>query len=349
MKDNDELWIGFIKRDIPKWEEYDIPENPESWYEVYCDLRERVQREVDKDAEQLKQAMEGINSKRAQHSTKLVTDQRSVRLPPMKPTERARYAAYDRKIGGIKPVFSSPSSGGSADPMGGPTWSFERPQIPRSFSGDGKKKNNIFSAPKRNKALAVPTGQLHNKASQVKMAPRSLVEAHRQPSEPSLAARKAPSTLKAHPALRAPGRTRSQPAFGSSSPVITPSLREREARLRALTSGKPVSSPASRTQTQTPSASSRIPTQTSTPATKDPSPPLPAKRKVDDLFESSPEPEPQDDLQEPKRKAPKHPSPEPTLDAGESKTTPEQAPRFATIRKRPAPSIFMPPKKKKVT
>jgi len=347
MKDNDELWIGFIKRDIPKWEEYDIPENPESWYEVYCDLRERVQREVDKDAEQLKQAMEGINSKRAQHSTKLVTDQRSVRLPPMKPTERARYAAYDRKIGGIKPVFSSPSSGVSADPMGGPAWSFERPQIPRSFSGDGKKKNSIFSAPKRNKALAVPTGQLHNRASQVKMAPRSLVEAHRQPSEPALAARKASPTSKAHPALRAPGRTRSQPGFGSSNPVITPSLQEREARLRALTSGKPVSSPASRTQT--PSASSRTPAQKSTPATRGPSPPLPAKREVDDLFESSPEPEPQDNQQDPKRKAPKRASPEPTLNVGESKTLPAQAPRFATIRKRPAPSIFMPPKRKKVT
>lgn len=339
MKENEELWIGFIKRDIPKWEEYDIPEHPESWYQVYCDLREQVQREVDKDAEQLKQAMEGINSRRAQHSTKLVTDQR---LPPMKPTERARYAAYDRKKGGITPVFASSSSGVSADPMGGPAWSFERPQIPRSFSGDGKKKSSIFSAPKRNKALAVPTGQLHSRASQVRMAPRSLVEAHRQPSEPPLAARKAPPTSKARPALRAPGRTRSQPVFGSNNPVVTPSLQEREARLRALTSGKPVSSPASRT----PSASSRTPAQTPAPAS---SPPLPVKRKADDLFDSSPEPEPQDDTQEPKRKAVKRASPEPTSDTGQSKTPPAQAPRIATIRKRPAPSIFMPPKKKKVT
>lgn len=338
MKENEELWIGFIKRDIPKWEEYDIPEHPESWYQVYCDLREQVQREVDKDAEQLKQAMEGINSRRAQHSTKLVTDQR---LPPMKPTERARYAAYDRKKGGITPVFASSSSGVSADPMGGPAWSFERPQIPRSFSGDGKKKSSIFSAPKRNKALAVPTGQLHSRASQVRMAPRSLVEAHRQPSEPPLAARKAPPTSKAHPALRAPGRTRSQPVFGSNNPVVTPSLQEREARLRALTSGKPVSSPASRTP-----ASSRTPAQTPAPAS---SPPLPVKRKADDLFDSSPEPEPQDDTQEPKRKAVKRASPEPTSDTGQSKTPPAQAPRIATIRKRPAPSIFMPPKKKKVT
>lgn len=338
MKDNEELWVGFIKRDIPKWEEYDIPENPESWYQVYCNLRERVQREVDKDAEQLKQAMEGINSRRAQHSTKLVTDQR---LPPMKPTERARYAAYDRKKGGITPVFasspSSSSSGISADPMGGPAWSFERPQIPRSFSGDGKKKSSIFSAPKRNKALAVPTGQLHNRASQVRMAPRSLVEAHRQPSEP-LAARKATPTAKSHPALRAPGRTRSQPAFGSNNPVIMPSLQEREARLRALTSGKPVSSSASRT-----------PAQTSTPATGGSSPPLPAKRKVDDLFEASPGPGSQDDTQEPKRKALKPASLEPTSDTSQFRTPPAQAPRIATIRKRPAPSIFMPPKKKKVT
>lgn len=334
MKDDDELWINFIKRDIPKWEEYDIPEKPESWYQVYCDLRERVQKEVDKDAEQLKQALEGINSKRAKHSAKLVTDQRSV--PKMRPTERARYAAYDRKMGGIAPVFTAPPPGTSADPLGGPMWAFERPQIPRSFSGDGKKKNNIFAATKRNKALAVPTGQLNNKASQVRMAPRSLIEEHRQPSAPP-AARKAPPTT-----LRAPGRTRSQPAFGSNNPVITPSLQEREARLRALTSGKPVSSQTSRSQTP---STSKPPARTSSSST--PTASSPAKRSIDDLFESSsPETDFQDIAQQPKQK--KRASPEPISNTSESTTPPAQASRIATIRKRPAPNIFMPQKRRKV-
>lgn len=183
MKDNHELWLGFIKRDIPKWEEYDIPENPESWYETYCELRERVQREVDKDAEKLKIAMEGINSERAKHSAKFVGDQRTLRLPQQRPSARQRYASYDRRVGGITPVFAAPSSATLAsDPLGAPAWTFERPQIPRSGMPDSKKKNSIF-APKRNKALAVPTKQLNNRATQVKAAPRSLIEEHRQPPE----------------------------------------------------------------------------------------------------------------------------------------------------------------------
>lgn len=371
MKDNYELWLGFIKRDIPKWEEYDIPENPESWYETYCELREQVQREVDKDAEKLKMAMEGINSERAKHSAKFVGDQRTLRLPQQRPSARQRYASYDRKVGGITPVFAAPSSATLAsNPLGAPAWTFERPQIPRSGMPDSRKKNSIF-APKRNKALAVPTKQLNNRATQVKAAPRSLIEEHRQPPGVRVTKNTTPPTLKV------PGRAKPQSDLGSNNPVITPSLQEREARLRALTSGKSTNtskppetaSASSPAPTASPSASTSKDVPTSLPTKKIPEPfttKIPPRiiRQVPVQRNKSPSappqkssgpspvaPNPQESPQEPKPKALKRATPEPNSEGDEAKSppAPAQAPRIATIRKRPAPNVFIQPKRRKLT
>lgn len=381
MKDDEEIWLGFIKRDIPKWEEYGIPEKAESWHQVYCDLRARVQKEVDKDTEKLKQAMEGINSERAKHSAKFVADQRALRLPQQRPSQKQRYASYDRKVGGITPVFTAPSPASlAADPLGAPAWSFERPQIPRF--GSEKKKSSIFSATKRNKVLAVPTQKLGGKASQVKSAPRSLIEEHRQQPVAPAAPRKI------NPTLRVPGRSKLQSEFGSGNPATTntQSLQEKETRLRALTTGKPSGSQISES-TEAPSTSSKTPTLASstTPSTsRDPSTSSPTKKVESthkDLKRASNEPEnveepkrpiltpepdntdnqqrkalkrglpessPQDSTEEPKHKDLKRDSPGPNSGEVESSKTPApQAPRIATIRKRPA-SVFLPPKRKRL-
>ena len=373
MKDDDEIWLGFIKRDIPKWEEYGIPEGPVSWHQVYNDLRARLQKEVDKDAEQLKQAMEGINSERAKHSAKFVADQRTLRLPQQRPSQKQRYASYDRKVGGIAPVFAAPSAASlAADPLGAPAWTFERPQIPRSGS-ESKKKNTIFSATRRNKVLAVPTQKLNDKASQVKSAPRSLIEEHRQPPVSPVAPRKIT------PTLRAPGRSKLQADLRLSNPATTntPSLQEKEAKLRALTMGKPLGSQISKSP-EAPSTSSNTSARVSpiTPSTSkdrstlkdlkrtstEPDSIEEPKRKIlkrpspesDNTDEqqrkiskhASPKPDPQDSTEEPKRKVLKA-SPEPNSDGDESKASASQVPRIATIRKRPA-SVFLPPKRKKL-
>jgi elongin-A len=41
-----ELWIEFIKRDIPNWDQYELPEESNDWYQVYCDLGEQVERSL---------------------------------------------------------------------------------------------------------------------------------------------------------------------------------------------------------------------------------------------------------------------------------------------------------------
>lgn len=75
-EEDGELWIEFIKRDIPQWETYDLPTATNKWYEVYCDLREMVQRSVDADAEVLKRTIDGIQSEKAKLTPKIISGQR---------------------------------------------------------------------------------------------------------------------------------------------------------------------------------------------------------------------------------------------------------------------------------
>ncbi|KAL4918144.1 RNA polymerase II transcription factor SIII subunit A-domain-containing protein [Aspergillus aurantiobrunneus] len=310
MKDDVELWLEFIKRDIPKWEEYQLPEQPDCWYDVYCELREEVQRAVDEDAEKLKMALDGISSERAKHSTKFVTDRRTVRLPRDRPTAKQRYATYDRKMGGIAPVFSSKSGGSSSDPMSSPVWSFERPSMPRS---QAPKKNNIFTASKRNSVLAVPTKQLNNRATRVSQAPRSLIEDHRRPPEPSVAR------------LRAPGRSSLQNASNTrsqASPLLSSSLREREARLRTITTGRTSTSAQSRSPVQASSLGRPRASSSALPPSSESQPQTASSARLENHRPSKTS----------ARTDPDEPIPPP--------------PR-PTIRKRPAPNPFIRPKKRR--
>ncbi|KAL4783092.1 putative RNA polymerase II transcription factor SIII subunit A, partial [Aspergillus varians] len=312
MSGDVELWLEFIKRDIPKWDQYQLPEEPECWYDVYCELREEVQREVDEDAEKLKMALDGISSERAKHSTKFVPDRRSVGLPRDRPTAKQRSATYDRKMGGITPMFASKSGGGpSSDPMGSSIWNFERPSIPRSQTS---KRNNIFAAKKRNNVLAVPTKQLNNRATQVRQAPRALVEEHRRPAEP----------VARRPMLRAPGRSSLQDASDTrsqSTPGLSSSLQEREARLRAITRGQ-ASTSSSRSRTPLQASSGRS-SSSALPTSSGSQPQISSAASLGQYRPS---------------KYGANTGPE------ESKMSPPRA----TIRKRPAPNVFIQPKKKKV-
>lgn len=340
MKDDNELWLELIKRDIPNWEEYDLPEKSECWYELYCDLREQVQKSVDEDAKKMKMALDGIKSERAKHSAKFVTDRRSVRLPRERPTAKQRYASYDRKMGGIAPVFATPKSGlSTADPIGAPAWSFERPQMPRSEAmGAPRKRKNIFTAPKRNSVLTVPTKQLNTRATQIRQAPRSLIEEHRRPSE-QVVARPRPPTL-ATPEIPKPSST---PTNNERSTVASPSLREREARLRALTSGSPAGS-------RTPNPSEKLRPSSTTPVTSHSSART-VSRNASTMSNEPVGPQPTKATSRPDSQSPNNRVSQPTrnTDVGENKESSEQSPRPAIVRKRPGPSVFMMPKRRRVT
>ena len=77
-----EIWRDFCKRDIPNYEKDPVePSNPMSWYKVYLKLQKESQKQVDKDAEQLKATLDSIKNKQAQNTAKQV-ELRGVKLAP---------------------------------------------------------------------------------------------------------------------------------------------------------------------------------------------------------------------------------------------------------------------------
>ncbi|KAJ5933532.1 hypothetical protein N7454_005861 [Penicillium verhagenii] len=225
--EDQELWLDFIKRDIPEWDRirHELPKESTQWYEIYCDLREDVQRALEADAEQMKMALDGIKSARTRLTPKIISG------------AQARASRSSRSIFRARP-FSGFSGASAAD----------------------KKKSAIFSAPRRNNALAVPTKNLSNRASQVRKAPRSLIEEHRQPSG---APAKSPLPLRRDQGAEGPiFSDRSRPmAPGNWQPPIPSgslALAEREARLRAA-KGQPPGSGG----TRQPPGSSPLPSPSS--------------------------------------------------------------------------------------
>ncbi|EEP75995.1 predicted protein [Uncinocarpus reesii 1704] len=169
-----ELWIELIKRDIPFWRKVEFPENPESWYDFYCSLREQAAQELELQAERVKEVMDGLNSQKAKHSAKMVSAT-MLGLPQQKPTSSQKYANYDRQMGGLQPRFvSAPAPGqkGLTAYSNKAPWSFERPKL-RAPPKSRKPAIPVF---KRNDRLCTPTHQLSKKASVVNRAPISFVE-----------------------------------------------------------------------------------------------------------------------------------------------------------------------------
>jgi elongin-A len=173
--------MDFIKRDIPRWDTYSLPEQSNNWYNIYCDLREQTDRSLDADAEIMKKAIDGINDKRALLTPQIIPQNKSHRMAHARPTSKQRSAARDRSLGGRN--------------IGGP--------LPRESSGWGKKKPNIFQPARRNTALTIPTKALNTRASQVPRAPRALVEEHQESRrpKPTIAAPKHLPPALQHPLL----------------------------------------------------------------------------------------------------------------------------------------------------
>ncbi|QGA18019.1 hypothetical protein EYB26_005697 [Talaromyces marneffei] len=103
MQDDRELWLEFIKRDIPQWEQYDIPSESDCWYDIYRDLLDQVQREVEEGALQLKEAVDKFYSDKASNAAVLVQD--ASHLP--KPKRRFHASGNTRSEPKKNSIFSS--------------------------------------------------------------------------------------------------------------------------------------------------------------------------------------------------------------------------------------------------
>lgn len=379
MNHDSELWTVFIHRDVPFWEDYIpfIPEEPS--YETYRELCQKSIEAMAEDAARTKSALEVMSSEKAKNGVYLVKS-RDKRFPKERPTEKQRYAAYDRKMGGIKPVFVPATAenvlrgtGKPKNPLDEGVWTFERPTIPRETQ---RKPTGIFAKMKPKKTLSVPTHKLASQASRVAHAPRSLVEAHRQPAQlarPKISVPPNPlasnrsrsaasasagtrSSSTATPKLRAsmsPKRTiRTIPkiATQATTSAPAPSIQEREAKLRALTARPakfnspptPVSSPISRAESAETTVAS-VPAQRAN--TIDAFSPIRKPRPEPKSYASPPDEQEtseavEDDEYESAPQPPARKPRRPSLN--------RDLPR-PTIRKRADSSCFIQPKRRKAT
>ncbi|OKP10054.1 hypothetical protein PENSUB_4519 [Penicillium subrubescens] len=308
-EEDQEIWLELIKRDIPRWNTYDLPKHTNRWYEVYCDLQAEVQRELDADAAKMKMAIDGIKSERAQLQPKVMNQ-----LPRGARPSRPRVASRGLYI---------PRSGGLTAP-------------------EAKKKAAIFAPQKRNTALAVPTKHLSTRATQIKKAPRSLIEEHRRPVEQA--------TLRREHHLIAPGRVPlpGRAASASARPApdlrVSSSLAEREARLKAIQSGKPLPQrPNASSSSSSAAAAATDNTYNShgSPASSREAP-SPVKRAIPKRRATSPPP------QIPSS-SPSKPSnfDGPSASRAENSGS-EPTARPAVVRKRTEVDIFLRPKKRRV-
>ncbi|KAJ5287031.1 hypothetical protein N7478_002717 [Penicillium angulare] len=278
--EDQEIWLEFIRRDIPQWDRYELPKSTNKWYEIYCDLQEDVQRALDADAEKMKMALDGIKSERTRLTPKII-----------------------------------------AGPKGKSTRSFR----PGPGIRSEPRKPTIFTPQRRNNALAIPTKHLTNRATQVRRAPRSLIEVHRRPTDPPVPS--APGSAltaskrvdKDARAPVAPGRLNQHPSSSS--------LAEREARLRAIASGNPLPSSSTNTIRKVP-----IPSRHASSPAKQPN----LKRSA-----TSPPPSANSGGTSSSARA----SDKPPAQSNSVTTT---APRPAMPRKRPD-SVFIQPKRRRIT
>lgn len=173
--------MDMIKRDIPSWRFIQLPETQESWYEYYCTLQEKDAQELELHAAQFSKAMNGFTSQKAKQIPKVV-NAKKLGLPQEKPTNMQKYANFDRRMGGLEPVFIKPPP-----PKPGDRGIHPDKKEPLMFLATPKMRDEAKLKPKksalpvvrRNRRLFVPTHKLNTKASAIFKAPKSFVEDYR--------------------------------------------------------------------------------------------------------------------------------------------------------------------------
>jgi elongin-A len=254
LGEDGEVWLKFIKRDIPKWETKRVePKNPENWWKVYRKLVKEAEQEARDAEEVLKQQMADINAKRVANTI-------------------------------TAPTMMIPENG--VKKRSGPT-TFSRVADKSSlrFTGGSKTKNVMDRARReaaesrlrKNGRLTTPTHLLASGI--VRQAPQAMIDNRRQEaSRPAAFKLSRPATAGI---AKAPMRPQA-PASG---------LADREARLKALQSGsKP---PPTQHTPLAPGASYRVPplgrTGLAPPRTGSPfgtpaSSPAPKRKREADVF-----------------------------------------------------------------
>ncbi|KAF2011999.1 hypothetical protein BU24DRAFT_425821 [Aaosphaeria arxii CBS 175.79] len=107
-----EIWLRFIKRDIPNWDKKTItPRDPRNWSKAYRKLKREAEREREEDEEKLKQQMRALQQNRQGNQTKIIESR-----VPLDPSARSRGFAFGSRGGGGGGGWGSGSGWGSGAP-----------------------------------------------------------------------------------------------------------------------------------------------------------------------------------------------------------------------------------------
>ena len=319
-----EIWLAMIKRDIPNWEaRRHKPNDPKDWWKVYRKLKRDSALEMDAGADMLKAALNDKNEKRL------------AEIKPLKALATSRRPSLQARV-----AYGYQS---------GKTGS-------RGSSKMGVLEKIKKEARDAKAARAIAEQQIRKRmATTVTRAPAQFVEDVRtqrrkelQSPERVVRAANVPITnRRAEASVTASPRTKSSPSRAAvAPPLLSPPMsyqqvQDREARLRALTSGKPL--PKSSTSSLPPLLSPlKVSRKHGTPI---PSVEVPSTPKVPPGLLSA------DFLEEPSP-----PSTKMMLGDGLSRSSPgpggmrrSASPSISSIvrKRKKEPDLFMPPVKRK--
>jgi elongin-A len=202
-----EIWLQFIKRDIPDWEKKQHqPKHPKNWWKLYNWLSEQTKKDREQGAEKLKAALDAVNDEREQNLAKVV----SRKELPKEPVNHKARILYHHTF------------------------------TPRNM-GPGQRKNGIMEKIRKEthearwlRTRGLTSHPLH-KLTEVTQAPRGLIEDYKRSVLHN-------NKSKTPAAMRAPIPPRTSKASLAvtmrEKPVVDKSLQEREDRLRALTGAR---------------------------------------------------------------------------------------------------------------
>jgi elongin-A len=209
-----EIWLALIKRDIPNWQtKKHEPQDPKNWWKVYRKLKNESKMEMDAGADELKAALNDKNEKQ-------LAEIKPMKAQPRGPTyqQRVSYGYQSGKTG---------SKGSS------------KMTLLEKIKKEARDARNARTIADQQQQKKMTTTVTH--------APTQFVEEVRTRQRMAQQSPERPVRVPRPPlAVRRP-ETSSSPMTNAGVPtprsaVTTQQFQEREARLRALASGRPLPS-----------------------------------------------------------------------------------------------------------
>jgi elongin-A len=210
-----EIWLALIKRDIPNWQtKKHEPQDPKNWWKVYRKLKNESKMEMDVGADELRAALNDKNEKQ-------LAEIKPMKAQPRGPTyqQRVSYGYQSGKTG---------SKGSSKMTL------LEKI---KKEARDARNARTIAEQQQQKKMTTTVTHAPTQFVEEVKTRQRMAQQSPERPvrvPRPPLAVRR-PEASSSSPTRNAATST---PRFS----VTIQQFQEREARLRALTSGRPLPS-----------------------------------------------------------------------------------------------------------